>query len=211
MPVTKTGHETRRVFISKLPTVGDEDHQAHSTVGAGLRRRGTPWAPLRPGTRSAVRGGRRVATSAVLGAELGDLHAGVAGPAPNSCCCELTHSCASGRPGALLDVLGSRDCPRRSRAGGHETWLRRIRQPPGGGLKHRQPNMTGARHRSPGLLLLHARITSVPSACRRWRRPARWWSSAARQDLRRGWAVCLLTGAPQWPQRSRSGVFMVVP
>ena len=36
-------------------------------------------------------------------------------------------------------------------------------------------------------------------------------SSAARQDLHRGAAVCLLTGAPQWPQRSRSGVFMVVP
>jgi NADPH-dependent 7-cyano-7-deazaguanine reductase QueF len=34
---------------------------------------------------------------------------------------------------------------------------------------------------------------------------------AARQDLHRGWAVCLLTGAPQWLQRSRPGVFMVVP
>src|SRR3981081_2549728 len=37
MPIRKTGHETGRVFISKLPTIGDEDHQAHSTVGAGLQ------------------------------------------------------------------------------------------------------------------------------------------------------------------------------
>lgn len=41
-------------------------------------------------------------------------------------------------------------------------------------------------------------------------RRARLWLSSARQDLHWGWAVCLLTGAPQWPQWSRSGVFMVV-
>ena len=69
-------------------------------------------------------GHRAVATSVVLGAELGDLRAGVAdvnvGRAPNSRCGESASSRAPDpdRPGALLDVLGSPDCLRGSRAVG---------------------------------------------------------------------------------------------
>jgi hypothetical protein len=98
-------------------------------------------------------GHRAAATSAVLDAELDDLRAGVAGPAPTQPLLRVDFFPSTGPTGCLAGRAGHIRLPSRISSGGHETWLRLIRQPPGGGLHIASRYDRGPAIRSQGLLL----------------------------------------------------------
>jgi hypothetical protein len=119
-------------------------------------------------------GHRAAVTSAVLDAELGDLRAGVARPSPEQPLLRVDFFPSTGPTGCVAGRAGLTRLPSRISIGGHETWLRLIRQPPGGGLHIASRYDRDPRDQVSGPFALHARTRSVPSACRRWWRATRW-------------------------------------